>query len=165
MELAVALQDREAEAMALVRLGEAELALGRHAAAAEAFDRAYAVAVAADSVNRHDASTGLARVALASGDVAGARLAMEGLLAHLAGGGTLKGTDAQRIRLTCYQVLAPTGDPRAAELLAAAHTELQSLAATITDAALRQSFLNSIPEHREIVAAWATRQAVSAGPQ
>lgn len=165
LEVAVALQDQAAETKALVRLGEAELALGRHAAATEAFDRAFAVASATDSVNRHDASAGLARIALASGDVVAARLALEGLLAHLGGGGTLKGTNAQRIRLTCHQVLARTGDPRAAELLAAAHTELQARAGTITDAALRQSLLNNIPEHREIVAAWATRQAVSPGPQ
>jgi hypothetical protein len=31
---------------------------------------------------------------------------------------------------------------------------LQATAAAIADAALRQSFLNNIPEHRAIVAAW-----------
>jgi class 3 adenylate cyclase/tetratricopeptide (TPR) repeat protein len=162
LEIAASLHDREAETESLVRLGEAELALRHHAAAAEAFERAYAVASAAQSVNRFDASAGLARVALASGDVAGARRALEGLLAYLAGGGPLKGSSAQRIRLTCHQVLATTGASLAAELLSAAQTELRERAATIDDAALRQSFLNNIPEHREIVAAWAARQAASA---
>jgi hypothetical protein len=33
-------------------------------------------------------------------------------------------------------------------------TEQQQLEAAITDPALRESFLNNIPEHREILAAW-----------
>ena len=52
-------------------------------------------------------------------------------------------------------MLARAADPRAGELLASAHAELQARAATITDAALRESFLSNVPQHREIVAAWA----------
>jgi hypothetical protein len=69
----------------------------------------------------------------------------------------MDGTDSQLIRLICHQVLTRAGDPRAAEVLATAHAKLQGRAATITDAALRESFLVNIPEHREIVAAWAAR--------
>ena len=105
---------------------------------------------------------GLARVALAEGDVARAMLPVHDLLEHLASGGTLEGTASLPILLTCYQTLARAGDPRAAELLASTHTRLQARAATITDDALRHSFLNCIPEHREIIAAWAAQQAASA---
>jgi UDP-N-acetyl-D-mannosaminuronic acid transferase (WecB/TagA/CpsF family) len=51
-------------------------------------------------------------------------------------------------------VLAHAGDPRAAEVLAAANAELQAHATAITDATLRHGFLNDIPERREIVAAF-----------
>jgi hypothetical protein len=55
------------------------------------------------------------------------------------------------------------GDPRAAEWLARAHDALQVQAATISDAALRQSFLDHIPTHREIVAAWNSGHASRPG--
>ena len=48
--------------------GEAELALGRHAAAGQAFASAHARAIEIASPYRHDAAAGLARVALAQGD-------------------------------------------------------------------------------------------------
>jgi hypothetical protein len=86
--------------------------------------------------------------------------AIEGLLAHLSGGGTLDGAESPRlIRQSCHQALQQAGDSRAAEVLAAAHAELQALADAITDATLRHSFLNNIPEHRAIMAAWAANGA------
>ena len=95
--------------------------------------------------------------------MAGALRVVEGLLAHLANGGTLEGTEVPLlIKLTCHDVLVQVRDPRADEVLAAAHRELQARAATISDATTRQSFLNNIPEHREIDAAWAAHQAASA---
>jgi hypothetical protein len=51
-------------------------------------------------------------------------------------------------------VLARAADPRAEAMLASAHAALASKAAGIENTALRSDFLN-IPEHREIVAAWA----------
>ena len=84
------------------------------------------------------------------------------MLEHLANGGTLEGTETQRlIELTCHQVLANANDSRAAEWLARAQEALQAQAATIPDSALRQGFLQNIPHHREIVAAWARRNGVS----
>ena len=160
LNIAVAVHDPHTETIALCQLGNAELALGRLAAAAAAFDRAHTVALELRHVNRFDAAAGLARVALARGDVAGALLPVEDLLAYVADGGTLDGTEAkEQIWLTCHQVLARAGDPRAAGVLSTPHTELQVRAAAITDATLRHSFLNEIPEHREIVAAWATSRA------
>ena len=73
------------------------------------------------------------------------------------------GMESSLIRLTCYQVLQRAGDSRAAEVLAGAHVGLQSRAATITDTALCHGFLNNIPEHRAIVAAWAAHPAECAG--
>lgn len=156
LDLASAVQSPEFEAIALCALGNAELALGRHAAASAAFEQAQVLALKLGNATQYDASAGLARAALAQGDAASALQAVQTLLTHLADGGTLKGTEAPYlIRLSCHQVLARAGDPRATELLESAHAELQATAAAIADAALRQSFLHNIPEHRAIVAAWA----------
>jgi len=164
LNAAIALQDPLMEAEALVGLGNAELALGRHAAATAAFERSRVVARTIDSEEQYDAAAGLARVALAQGGVAAALVHVESLLTHLAGGGTLAGTYSPLlIQLSCHHVLVRAGDPRAAELLDTAHSELQSRAAAITDATLRHSFLDNIPEHREIIAAWAAGSGGAAG--
>jgi tetratricopeptide (TPR) repeat protein len=155
LEISIAVQSPEFETAALCSLANAELAMGRHAAAAATFERAQAVALALDNAMQHDARAGLARVALAVGDGVTAMHQVEALLSHLSGGGTLAGTKAPcLIRLTCHQVLAQVGDRRANELISGAHAELQSLAATLPDAALRHSFLNNIPEHSAILVAW-----------
>jgi class 3 adenylate cyclase/tetratricopeptide (TPR) repeat protein len=88
LDLAVAVQDPLIEAIALARLGDAELALGRLDEAAAAFQRQHSVALTIDSPWRYDAAAGMARVALARGDVAGAMRTVESVLDHLAGGGT-----------------------------------------------------------------------------
>ena len=159
LETAVAVHARDQEAAALCRVGDAELALGRHALAAEAFASAYARASEIASPFRHDASAGLARVALAQGDTTAAMQALEPLVAL----GTktsdddnpLKGVEFPRlIEWSCHRVLAAVGDPRATEWLALAHEALQAQAAKIVDAELRQRFICNIPAHREIVAAW-----------
>ena len=163
-DVAVSVEARNAEVYALIVLGNAELALGRHAAAAQAYQQARASALEIGDPGHHDATAGLARVALAQGNVAAAMREVEGLLAHLSAGGTLDATEYPRlIELTCHQVLARGGDARAAEWLTRARTNLQAKAATIPDAAMRQGFLGNIPEHREIMAAWRQLQHGEAG--
>ena len=154
LDTAATVQARDFEAQSLYRIGEAELALGHLDAAASAFERAEAMAAAIDHTIEHDAVAGRARVALAGADIPGAMRFVERLLASSA---AESGADAKLILLTCYQVLASAGDPRAPSLLDRAHALLQSRAATIDDPALRASFLTQIPEHREIVAAWKQR--------
>ena len=58
VEIAVAVQARDQEIAAWCREGEAELALGRHAAATRAFASAQARAVEIGSAYRHDAAAG-----------------------------------------------------------------------------------------------------------
>ncbi len=163
LDTAVHVQARDFEAQSLCRVGEAELALNNHEAAAAAFERAEAVAAAIGHGVEHDALAGRARVALAASDIAGAMVFVERLLARAAGPDALEGADAKRILLTCHQVLAAAGDPRAAVPLERAHALLQSRAATIDDPALRASFLDRIAEHREIVAAWRHERGHSTG--
>jgi tetratricopeptide (TPR) repeat protein len=182
LDIAVATQAQHQEVAAGLWLGDAELALGRSAAARLAYAQARELALEIDSLKQHDASAGLARVALAECGAArgstaapaapateaaqAALQALQPLLDHLAAGGTLDGTGNPRlIELTVHQALALAGDPYAAEWLARAHTALMAQADAIsqhsTDPALRHGFLNHIPHHRAIVAAWAGR--ISAG--
>ena len=157
LDLSVAVRARSWEANALLTLGDAELALGRHSPAHEAFEQARSVALAIEDVAQHDAAAGLARVALAQGDEAAALHAVQAVLHHVGNGGTLEGTNTRLIEWTLHRVLARAHDPRAAEWLARAHNALQAHAAKLLEPALRYGFLNNIPHHREIVAAWAKR--------
>ena len=115
------------------------------------------MALAIEGPAQHEAAAGLARVALAQGDEAAALRAVQAVLDHVGNGGTLGGTDARLIEWTLHRVLAQAHDPRAAEWLARAHDALQAHAVRLSEAALRHGFLNNIPHHREIVAAWARR--------
>lgn len=169
LDLAVAAKAREFEAVAGLRLGAAELALGRRAAARDAYAQAHALAVEVDSPWQHDASAGLAWMALAEGDATAAVAALQPVLEHIAAGGTLDGTEHPRlVELSCHQALARAKDPRADEWLARAHSALMAQADAIsrssTDTTLRQGFLQNIPHHREIVAAWAKRDLASESP-
>jgi tetratricopeptide (TPR) repeat protein len=156
LDIASAVQSPEFEAIALYSLGNAELALGRQATALAAFERSRLVALAIGSATQHDASAGLARVALSQGDEATAMQAVAGLLEQIDGAGALEGTEAPYlIRLTCYQVHERFGAARAKALLQSAHTGLQALAAKLTETTLHKNFLDNIPEHRAIVTAWA----------
>ena len=57
------------------------------------------------------------------------------------------------IYLTCYRILVAADDPRAVTMAQKAHSLLQAYADQITDATLRQSFLENVPIHRELL--WA----------
>jgi hypothetical protein len=78
----------------------------------------------------------------------------EDLMAHGANGGTMKGADAQSVWLTCHRVLARAGDPRAAQLLDSLYVNLQARAVNFSEGIPREGFLDNIPDHRDIMAAW-----------
>lgn len=162
LEVAVDVQAKELEAFACWGLGQAELALGAVDAAAQAFERARAVAEAIDSPYRLDAVAGMARVALARDDLPVAQAQVQLLQAHEAGGGQLAGTLSQRlIELTWWQVLVRAGDAAAGPLLERAHAGLLARAEAINDLSLRESFLDRVPENRALRAAWAAHQPAS----
>jgi class 3 adenylate cyclase/tetratricopeptide (TPR) repeat protein len=161
-DIAVAAQAREEEVLATLQLGAAELMLGRSAAARTCYAQARQRAVEIGHPLQQEASAGLTRVALAEGDTAGALAALEPVLDHVAAGGSLEHIDERQIELTCHQVLAHAADPRADAWLVRAHGALMAQADAISrntaDATVRQGFLQNIPHHREIVAAWAKRE-------
>ncbi len=155
IEIAASGGVRQVEGPAQCCLADAELGLGRHEAAREACTRALEIFQQMSTPQLvMMAVAGLAQVALEQGDLNEALRHAEAVLTHLAGGGTLDGIEEPlRIRLVCHQVLARACDPRAVEVLAAAHADLISQAERISDTALRRSFLNQVPHHREIIAA------------
>lgn len=107
-----------------------------------------------------ESQAGLAEIALARGDLAGALACVEEILAHTESG-TLDGTDEPlRIMLTCYRVLETVHDTRAPRALIAAHGLLQEQAARIGRTEMRRYFLEEVPLHKQIIAAY---QALSVG--
>ncbi len=164
LRIATEVRGVRTEVYALLCLGDAELALGRHDAAAAAYGRARELGTAISEVQRLDATAGLARVALAREDLDQAVEPVEWLLRNLAAGGTLQGANsAPRVHLICHQVLARRGDPRAPGLLQAAHDAILAVADAIDDPELRRSYLQNIPEHREVVAAWRRQRGAGEG--
>jgi tetratricopeptide (TPR) repeat protein len=163
LAIAVEVRSRQNETSALAICGNADLMLGRWEASEQnvvrmealARDIAFPPAVL-------DALEGQTRLALARGDIDRATSTLERLLAYAgvrdastAGrAGGLAGAMEHWIRLTTYKVRSRSGDPRAAAALAAAHRGLESEAAAIRDEKWRDSFLNNVPEHREIVELW-----------
>jgi class 3 adenylate cyclase/tetratricopeptide (TPR) repeat protein len=157
--IAVATEAAAWEAISLIYLGNAEMALGRLVEARQAFVSAEAITQKIGNAWRFDAVAGLARVALQAGDLQEATRQVEILLDQMETACALDEVDLPRlVELTCHSVLAAAGDPRALGVLTRAHTFLLTQAGDISDATLRQSFLDNIPEHRELVIAWQERK-------
>ncbi|MCU7369637.1 AAA family ATPase [Paucibacter sp. O1-1] len=167
-DIAVAAQARDEEILATLQMAAAELALSHVTAARAYYAQARQRALEIDHPLQQEASAGLARVALAEGDTAGALAALQPVLDHVAAGGSLDHIDERQVELSCHQALARAGDPRADHWLVRAHGALMAQADAIsrnsTDTTLRQGFLQNIPHHREIVAAWAQRDVGSEAP-
>ena len=137
---------------ALLVLGHALAEVGRFCDAADRYGQARDAGRAAGLSSRAiEATAGLARVAQARGDIAGA-LALVGPLVEQLSPEAVAGADEPlRVFLTCYQVLHAAGDPRAEAVLSAARALLCSRAARIADESLRRAFLEQVPAHRAIL--------------
>ena len=156
-ELVERLKDRDLQAVLL--------GLRAHAyAALNAWDEAAACYRESASIFREigrptmppEPLAGLARVALARGDLVAAQATIAEVIAHFDAGGSVDGTeDPLWIYLTCHDVLRAAGEPRAHEFLRLAHGQLMDRAALLGEAE-RAPFLANVPSHRAIVAAWAT---------
>ncbi len=156
VEAAVATGIKDFELYTLTALGEAELAAGRLEAAGDAFSRAQDLALQRKLPDQPDNVAGLARLALARGDVPEALRQVQRVLdLEAATGVAHQARNQERVNLVCHLVLARAMDPRAEAWLQRAHGQLLATAAKISDEALREGFLANIPDHRAILAAWA----------
>ena len=148
--------DRWAQGAALRVIGQATLAQGDADGAAAAFTASRDLF--RDLQLPHlalEAIAGLAAVALARGNTAGALDQVELILAQRAAGISLEGTEEPaRIQLVCYQVLAAAADKRAHDLLHEACQAILRRAERISDPANRRTFLQDVPYHRDLLAAW-----------
>lgn len=100
---------------------------------------------------------GLARIALHQRDPSLAQAHVEEIIAELEDD-TFPNTGMAEEHLTCYRVLQANHDPRAVEILRAVHDQLQVQAHKIRDEAMRNSYLENVPVHREIVNEWQAMQ-------
>lgn len=155
LEVAVASGARYAEAWAQYRLGEALSASGQPAEASGAFTAAGALAREIGIDMERTAVAGLARVAMAQGDLATALGHVETLLAGPQPDMAAPDTTfhPELVALTCHEVLARSGDPRAAAWLERARALLWAVANRIPDAAQRQAHVAAMPHRRAIVVA------------
>jgi tetratricopeptide (TPR) repeat protein len=164
LDIALAGQARDNEVTAGLRLGEAELALGRLAESRQAYMQARTRMLDVHSAPSHAASAGLTRVALAEGDVAAAWGTLQSLVDRVSSGGKLDQVFDPEFEFICYQVLSRVGDVRASDCLVRAHAALMVKADAILNAAIRTCFLQNTPHHRDIVAAWSRRDVPGAAP-
>ncbi len=155
LQLSEELKDRDLKATLRCVRAHAHMALDEWDAAAAEYHASLALfRETGRATMLPEPIAGLARIALARGDLDGAKLAIAEVVAHFDVGGTVDGTeDPLWIYLTCYQVLAAAGMPRAATFLSQAHALLMARAAPLGDEE-RASFLNNVSSHRAIVDAW-----------
>jgi len=148
--------DRNLEAWALTYLGHSLFDSGMIQPSNAAYQSAVGIRVQLNQdVLEMEPRAGLARTDLALNNLPAAMQGVEKILAHLASGKTLDGTDEPaRIHLNCYLVLDAAGDDRALPLIKSAFELLNARAASIAEPAARQSFFENIPWNREIVSAW-----------
>ena len=162
--------DRYIEAWALTIQGLALTDLNRFSEAVDAYEQALSLRQGLDQPNlMTELEAGLARVALAQGQLNQALVRVDKILDYLEIGvaevsassiskRNLAATcEPLRVYLTCYQILNACGDPRARNVLAVGYNLLQERVAGIGDERMRRTFLENVIAHRELVAAF--RQA------
>ncbi len=164
MQLAEELKDRDLQAVLHSVRAHAHVALRELDEAAACYQASLALfREIGRTTMPPEPIAGLARIALARGDIEGAMTAIGEVIAHVDGGGSIDGTeDPLWIYLTCHDVLAAAGSPRAWEFLTTAHGLLRERAALLGDEE-RATFLANVPTNRAIVAAWAAARAASGG--
>lgn len=155
-QMALQLLGHVSQANALVILGSVQVSLNRLEDAAAAFAQALAFYTELGQAHAAvDARAGLAHVALAQDQLGLALTQVEAVLTVLADRPLGDLSEPFLAYLTCYRVLKANGDPRAAAVLQTAQRLLHEYADTITDDALRKSFLENVVVHRELLRAGA----------
>ena len=92
------------------------------------------------------------------GDTTAALERIEPVLEFLARDQRLYFEHALEIPAICIQVLAANSDARLDSLVAKQHARMQKIANSFNDAEQRRMFLENVPWHREITAAWEALQ-------
>lgn len=155
LRIARDLGNRPVQAYALTTLGHGLAGLRQFAQAADAYQEAIAVKQQLDQLQPAvEALAGLAHVSLERNERPQARAYVEEVLHHLESHTPADIDELFRIYLICYRVLSAEGDPGAQQVLSTAHSLLQAQAANIEHEELRRSFLENVPAHRDLIAAF-----------
>jgi len=155
LEIARQIDDRLGQGWLLDTLGHALAALGEWHQAEEAYQQALALRREMDEPHlRAESLAGLARLALAGGDMPAALERVEELLKVHETRGFGGAKEPFRIYLTCYQVLEAAEDSRAVGIINTACTCLMAQRACIWDETLKRSFLEDVAVNREILLAF-----------
>jgi predicted ATPase/DNA-binding CsgD family transcriptional regulator len=150
--VAASIGDRTALGYAWANLGDALSGQQDWPAAEDAYQRSVQLrASIGEDQYLLEPLTGLARVALAQGDLPQALAHVETVLA--AENGLNKSREPLQVLLICYQVLQVHQDPRARNILTQAHERLQAQVARIDGSELQRSYLENVPVHQKILAA------------
>jgi tetratricopeptide (TPR) repeat protein len=134
--------------------GHILLSLGRLEEAREAYEQAVAEWEALDlAFLAVEPLSGLAQIAYQQQDFAEAVSFVDTVLQRLENPVALgESFDPFQVYLTCIRILQAVQDDRAESVLHAAYTDLMARADNIEDETLRRSFLENVPENREIIA-------------
>jgi tetratricopeptide (TPR) repeat protein len=106
-----------------------------------------------------DPTADLARVALSAGDLPQAMAYAATALDYLAARASDWLEEPIRIFLTCHEALRATSDRRADEVLDLGHALLLERAAQFDDGERRRRYLENVPAHRALLAAWEERRS------
>jgi class 3 adenylate cyclase/tetratricopeptide (TPR) repeat protein len=159
LELAGAVGARYVEATAFTRLGQALHGLADLRGAESAYQGALRLCreLGVETLALAPLA-GLARLALAGGDLATARTWANELATALEAEVIAWVDELPQLFLHCYQVLSAAGEARAAQVLEVACARLHRQASQISDAICRRAFWEDVPTHRALLAARAARE-------
>jgi tetratricopeptide (TPR) repeat protein len=144
--------ERNGEAWALFYCGHVALIRKDFAWASDLFHQSIAIRTELGLANLvMEATAGLVQVRLDRGENVKAMQEAETILAHLASGDTLDGSEEPlRIYLSCYQALEQNGDSRASEILRLAANQLENQMACIGDEDARRRYVDNVPWRRAV---------------
>lgn len=156
LQIAESIGIEHLQSHALTFLGHALAVFGELDQAEAVYARAYELRQRnGERMLMLEAQAFLANVALLRGDPAGALSRVTPLLELLIDGDGLEAVE-ERMRdyLIVYRVLSAAQDSRADTVLRIAYAFLQEQAAKLPDERSRRIFLENVPHHRELLAAW-----------
>ena len=159
--------NEELDFQALYYLCRADVhaALGQVPQAISSYERS---AAACRELNRPLAAlemqAGLALLSLSHGDSLQAKAHIDAVVAQFDAGWRPEEivTDDLRVLLICHEVLASSGDKRAAEFLVMANDKMRARA-ELLEPSDREAFLGNVATNRSIVAAWDAQQPSQGG--
>lgn len=139
--------DRSSEAWSELYIGHALLQMGDCDNAHTAYEKSIAIRVELQQpVLAMEPMAGLVESALCVNDLETARKASEKILAHLAGEGSLDGTEEPlRVYYACYRYLYQQKDPRAQQILERANQILDTQVSKFKDERSRKLFVENFP--------------------